>query len=282
MQPTIQYIRKELLSSYPPEEIEGIIKLIFWHLKRFTLTDIVLSGNSPLTPEESGAIRMIIKRLKQHEPIQYITGESEFHGLKLKVNREVLIPRPETEELIDWIIRLEENPIAIADIGTGSGNIALALKKAFPKAEVTAADFSPEALSVAEINAGANQSDLRFFLADILQWNRYDWPGPYDLIASNPPYVRKSEMEVMRPEVLEFEPHHALFVPDSDPLKFYRALSAFGLTWLKPGGKMFCEINESLGDETVRLFDDLGYSGVEIKKDLQGKDRMIKAIRPVY
>ena len=259
MQPTIQYIRKELLSIYPPEEIEGIIKLIFWHLKRYTLTDMVLSGNNPLTPEESGVIRTIVDRLKQHEPIQYITGESEFYGLKLKVNHGVLIPRPETEEPIDWITGLEDKPLAIADIGTGSGNIALALKKAFPEAEVTAADFSPEALAVAEMNAKTNRVELRFFLADILHWYRYDWPGPFDIIASNPPYVRESEKEVMRPEVVDYEPHHALFVPDSDALKFYRALAAFGMIWLKPGGKLYCEINESLGHDTARLFESMGY-----------------------
>lgn len=282
MQPTIQYIRKELLPIYPPEEVEGIIKLLFWHLKRYTLTDMVLSGNNPLTPAETDAIQIIVNRLKQHEPIQYITGESEFYGLKLKVNREVLIPRPETEELIGWIISMEENPPAIADIGTGSGNIALSLKKAFPESEVTAADFSPEALRVAEMNANANQLSLHFFLADILQWNSYDWPGPFDVVASNPPYVRESEMEVMRPEVVDFEPHHALFVPDTDALKYYRALADFSIFWLKPGGKIYCEINESLGEETARLFENKGLSGVEIKKDLQGKDRMIKAIRPAY
>lgn len=282
MQPTIQYIRKELISYYPPEEIEGIIKLIFWYLKSYTLTDMVLSGNNPLTPEESIAIHGIIKRLQLHEPIQYITGETEFYGLKLKVNPGVLIPRPETEELTDWIIRQENHPLAIADIGTGSGNIALALKKAFPDAEITAADFSPEALSVAELNAETNQVALRLFLADILHWDQYAWPGPFDIIVSNPPYVRDSELEMMRPQVVEHEPHHALFVPDRDALKFYRALAGFGMNWLKPGSKLYCEINESLGFETAKLFEGKGFSGVEIKKDLQGKERMIKAIKPVY
>lgn len=279
MQPTIQYIRQELANYYPKEEIEGIIKLIFWHLKKYTLTDIVLSGNHPLTPEESGTIRRIIKRLKQHEPIQYITGETEFVGLKLKVNREVLIPRPETEELTGWIMQSEKNPAAVADIGTGSGNIAMALKKAFPQAEVTAADISPEALSVAEMNARSNEITLRYFLADILNWHLYDWPGPFDIIASNPPYVRESEKEMMRPEVMNFEPHLALFVPDSDALKFYRALAGFGLNWLNPGGRLYCEINESLGNETAELFKKMGYSDIELKKDLQNKDRMIRATR---
>ena len=220
-------------------------------------------------------MRKLCGRLKQFEPIQYILGETEFFGLKLKVNPDVLIPRPETEELVQWICETSWPPKSvILDVGTGSGCIALALKKQLRHTEMCALDVSERALQTAIENATKNGLEVHFIHADILQWSKKDWPL-FDCIVSNPPYVRELDKKQMQPNVLEFEPETALFVSDDDPLIFYRETGHFAAHYLKPGGKLFFEINENLGDETCGLLKYIGFKNIKLRKDIHGKDRMI-------
>jgi release factor glutamine methyltransferase len=281
MQPTIQYIRQELQPFYPKNEIEGFIKLIFSHLKNYNLTDMVLKREEIMKPEEFSTIREMVERLKSNEPIHYIIGKTEFYGLHLKVNPLVLIPRPETEELVEWIVKTENSVNSVLDIGTGSGCIALALKKTFnEKTYVEACDISKEALKVAKGNAALNHLEVGFFRADILHWPTVEWPGKYDLIVSNPPYVTDHERHAMHVKVTGHEPHHALFVPDDDPLKFYISIVQFATNWLKHNGKLYFEINEMFGKQVAGLLHSNGFIHVEIRKDLQGKDRMVRGTWP--
>jgi release factor glutamine methyltransferase len=278
MQATIQLIRKELHSLYPQHEVESLIRLIFRHLKNYSLTDIILKSDERLSPAETSAVVEIVNRLKKSEPVQYILGETDFYGLKLKVKPGVLIPRPETEELVDWIIRSEENPASILDIGTGSGCIAICLKKAFPCAVVTACDISPVALSAARENADLNHQEISFMESDILDRGTFlSKINKFDIIVSNPPYIRVSEEACMQPNVLSYEPHLALFVPDNDPLLFYNAIADFARQNLKPGGRLYLEINEAMGGGMQQLLSGSGSFKVTLRKDLQGKDRMIRA-----
>jgi len=279
MQATIQYIRNELNEIYPNEEIEGFIKLIFSHIKNYTLTDIVLKKEEPLQADELRAIEEIVGRLKKYEPIQYIIGTTEFQGLTLKVNHSVLIPRSETEELIEWITSTENNPKKILDIGTGSGCIALSLKKAFPGAKVWGYDISEGAIAVAIENSISNHIKVNFLKADILNWKSEQISEKYDLVVSNPPYVTQKERFVMQQNVTRYEPHLALFVPDADPLLYYSAIADFCLVGLIPGGNLYVEINENFGDQVVELFHFKGFTDILLKKDLQGKNRMVKATK---
>ena len=222
------------------------------------------------------AIRKIVKRLQNHEPVQYIFGETEFLGLKLKISPPVLIPRPETEELVQWVAEtgLPRAP-ALLDAGTGSGCIALALKQKFPEAGVSAFDILEKALEVARINAALNKLDVEFFKADIMNWENYSW-GKYDAVISNPPYVRESEKVNMSANVLNYESRKALFVPDEDPLMFYRRITEFANRYLNSNGWLFFEINESLGNKMIDMVKNFGFKDVEVKKDIFGKDRMLR------
>ncbi len=278
MRATIQYIRKELQNYHTPSEINGLIRLIFFDLRGYSSTDLILKQEEKLTPSETERVSRVVSRLKTDEPVQYILGYTEFYGLTLNVNPSVLIPRPETEELVDWIVTDHQSPPGkILDIGTGSGCIALALKKSFGTAEVIACDISSGALQIARHNASINHLDIRFLKADILLWESFaDWE-PTSLMVSNPPYVTRKEMNLMKKNVLEFEPHQALFVPDEDPLLFYRRIAGFATKWLLPQGKLFLEINEHFGREVVELLGSSGFRDIEIRKDMQGKDRMVKA-----
>ncbi len=276
MQPTIQYIRQELHTIYPSVEIESLINLIFSHVKNYTLTDLVLKRAEKLSAQEINDIRQIVERLKLHEPLQYITGTTEFAGIKLRVNSSVLIPRPETEELVEWICESDISPESILDIGTGSGCIALSLKKLIPGTRLTGIDVSPDALSIAKRNAEINALDIHFMEADILRWNDVSWPGKYGLIVSNPPYVTTSERAAMNKNVLDHEPYKALFVEDDNPLKFYNAIVDFATAWLIPEGKLYFEINEKFGSQMINLMQSHGFRNIEIKRDLQEKERMIR------
>ena len=280
MQPTIQYIRQELQPFYPNRETDGFIQLIFSHVKNYTLTDLVLKREEKLSTQEINDIRQIVERLKLHEPIHYIIGTKEFAGIKLSVNSSVLIPRPETEELVEWIKESEVSPDSILDIGTGSGCIALSLKKLIPGACVAGCDVSPGALSLAKRNADINELEVQFMEADILRWNSFPWPGKYGLIVSNPPYVTISERSEMNKNVLDHEPHIALFVEEDNPLKFYIAILSFAMAWLIPEGKLYFEINEKFGMQMISLMHGKGFRNIEIKRDLQGKDRMVRGTWP--
>jgi release factor glutamine methyltransferase len=280
MQPTIQYIRNELQPFYPKNEIEGFIKLIFSHLKNYSLTDLVLKREEKLDTEDFSAIREMVERLKLNEPIHYIIGTTEFYGLRLNVNPSVLIPRPETEELVDWIVKSETAVNSVLDIGTGSGCIALTLKKILAETTVRGCDISDEALNVARSNAALNNLEVGFFMADILQWSAIKWPSKFDLIVSNPPYVTDDERHVMNVNVTGYEPHKALFVPDDNPLKFYSPIVQFASEWLNCNGKLYFEINEMFGKQVAGLLQSNGFTHVEIKKDLQGKERMVRGTWP--
>ena len=277
MQTTIQYIEKELADLYPKSEVQGFIHIIFEYVCGFDYTALLLHKNEKLDVAHHKQIVEIVSRLTQFEPIQYILGETEFFGLKLKVKPGVLIPRPETEELVHWIttITWPPNPV-IFDIGTGSGCIALALKKNLRQAQVSAVDFSEIALQTARENAALNKLDVKFFLFNILQWSKTNWPL-FDGVVSNPPYVRELEKKYMHANVLNYEPETALFVPDNDPLIFYRQIGLFARKYLKPEGKLFFEINESMGEETIGFLKHIGFKNIEMRKDINGKYRMIKA-----
>jgi release factor glutamine methyltransferase len=275
MNSIIQYIKKELAGFYPITEIEGFSRIIFETVCGWGFTEQIVKKHEKISVADYEEIKNIVLRLKNLEPIQYILGETEFLGLKLKVNPSVLIPRPETEELVQWIIQsnLPEDS-RILDIGTGSGCIALALKNKLKNPGVFGVDISENALEVARQNALKNNLKVHFFQADILEWELFNWEN-YDAIVSNPPYIRESEKTQMHTNVLEYEPGNALFVTDHNPLVFYRSISAFALKHLTKEGKLFFEINENLGSETNEMLLDFGFRDIEIRKDINGKNRMI-------
>ena len=276
MQATIQYIHSELKDIYRKSEIEGFVRLIFDSVLGFSYTDMILQKDKKLDPNEFTKVKAIVGRLKTFEPIQYILGETDFYGLKLKVNSATLIPRHETEELVKWIC---ESSVAagadILDIGTGSGCIALALKKELKHVAVHGIDISVKALEKAKENARLNELEVDFKYADILRWEELLWDR-YELIVSNPPYVRNSEKQFMENNVLNYEPEGALFVEDNDPLIFYRVIAEFALKTLRDNGLLFFEINEYLGEEMQLLLKGLGFRNIEPRKDINGKDRLLK------
>lgn len=275
MKATIQYINSELAGLYPVSEIESFTRIIFEMVCGWSFTELLLKRHEKISATDFERIEAIILRLKNDEPIQYILGETEFYGLKLKVNPSVLIPRPETEELVQWITKsnLPGNSI-ILDIGTGSGCIALALKIQLKNAEVFGVDISENALEVARQNALKNSLDVGFFQSDILKWNEFEWKN-FDIIVSNPPYIRESEKLQMHSNVLNFEPENALFVTDADPLIFYKTIAAFAKKHLTKSGMLFFEINENMGLEMNEMLVDFGFYDIEIRKDINGKNRIV-------
>ena len=279
MKATLQYLKAELGADYPENEIDGFARIIFEKICGWNFSEQVLKRDNKISSVEFEEIKKIVQRLKNFEPIQYIFGETEFYGLNIKVNQSVLIPRPETEELVDWIVRNKpERNCNILDIGTGSGCIALALKQNLPESKVSATDVSENALKVARQNANHNGLEVTFILQDILNPTN-SLADSFDIIVSNPPYVREMEKKEMQKNVLNFEPELALFVNDEDPLVFYNAVSRFALNKLKPFGRIYFEINENLGQETYQLLKNFGFSEIEIKKDINGRERMICALK---
>jgi len=278
MQVAKKLIRDSLSHLYCEQEIESISKLIFEKVLGFSRLQVHLNQHETISSANLTQITEIVNRLIQFEPIQYILGETEFYGLPLKVNPAVLIPRPETEELVDWIIHdcSRINPI-ILDIGTGSGCIPIALAKNLTGATAEGWDISADALKVAEKNAEINQVRVNFICADVLNLNYAERQQKYDIIVSNPPYITPSEQRSMLKNVVDYEPHIALFVPETDPLIFYRIIAEIAINALKPGGKLYFEINEQFGIETVDLLTLKGFKNIILKKDINGKERMIKA-----
>ena len=222
-------------------------------------------------------LNSFIEKLKIFTPIQYVLGECEFMGLRFEVDPSVLIPRPETEELVEWILASQNNTnsVSILDIGTGSGCIAVSLKCMLPKAFVTAYDLSNDALALARKNAEINEVTVDFRQQDILQPETEN--GEWDIIVSNPPYIPNAEKVEIQSNVLNFEPHLALFVPDNDPLLFYRKIIEFAAMHLKAGGQLFFEIHRDRGQEVMQLLSEAGFAEIELRKDLSGNDRMLKA-----
>lgn len=277
----IAFVRKELEGIFPEEEIQSLIQLIFEKIKGYSRTQFLLSKEEKLSEEDLQEIENIVSRLKEHEPIQYILGQTEFYGLPFYALPGVLIPRPETEELVQWIIQENRLPSPrILDIGTGSGCIPVALQKNIPQANVTACDISPLCLQTAQRNAKLNDVQISVIEYDILnEVPSVDLPA-LDIVVSNPPYVRQSEKLLMQKNVLEYEPALALFVPDDNPLLFYNCIADFSLAHLQPGGKLYVEINEALGKETLEMLQGKGYTGIQLRQDINGKDRMIRALTP--
>lgn len=276
MKAGIASIRKELAGIYSGGEIESLTFLIFEKLKGYSRTQYLLAKEEQLSEEELTRIEEMVTRLKNHEPIQYILGETEFYGLPFYSVPGVLIPRPETEELVQWIIQENQLPApAILDIGTGTGCIAISLRKNIPQAKVLACDISPVCIETARRNSDLNSAGISVIEYNIL--TRIPEAGfpELDLIVSNPPYVRENEKIQMEKNVLAYEPELALFVPDEDPLLFYRQIADFARTHLKKEGRLYVEINEAFGQECVAMLRETGFSDVKLKKDIHGKDRMI-------
>jgi release factor glutamine methyltransferase len=236
-----------------------------------------LQKNQPLTKEQEEHWVLISARMQQHEPIQYVLNEAPFMGLVLEVNRHTLIPRPETEELVSWVLDDQpEKNLRVLDAGTGSGCIALSLKQQHPSWEITAGDLSFEALQIAAKNAARNQLHIHFAKMDMLNPQDSGWGGKYQVIVSNPPYIPLKDKAAMEAHVTAFEPTSALFVPDENPLLFYNALIAAAPLHLEEGGWLYVEINDGLGDATLQLFQNAEWQA-ELRKDFQGNDRMIRA-----
>ena len=268
-------IREGLSGHYPTDEVAAFARIIATELLGFSQTTFFLKDDVTLAAEQETLLANAIERLQQHEPIQYILGYSDFCGLRFAVTPAVLIPRPETSELVEWIT--EESPTAksILDIGTGSGCIAVSLATMVPQAQVTAWDISSQALAVAQKNSTANGCAVRFEERDILAYEPTE--ESYDVIVSNPPYIKEVEKKAMEDNVLLWEPHLALFVPDNDPLLFYRTIAEKAKKMLTPGGKLFFEINRAHGADTVDMLNRMGYHKITLRKDLAGNDRMVKA-----
>ncbi len=276
------WIRQQLILMYDEREATSIASMVMENVTGLTRIDRLTKKDEPLVVQQLHHLTEVVQRLGQHEPIQYVLGECFFHGLKLYVNNHVLIPRPETEELVEWIINDvktsgknvfqrkegeadETTQLKILDVGTGSGCIALALKKAMPKAEVWGCDVSDEALNVARRNGAQLDIRVDFQGINFLDESQQRSLPTVDIIVSNPPYVPEKEIATMRPNVLAYEPHTALFVADDDAFIFYKALALFGHKRLYKNGCIYIEISENAAKETVRIFKEAGYKNVEME-----------------
>lgn len=274
-----RFVTKQLGELYSESEAKTIARRVLQDVLQVNAGTVLLEMQKEMEPSVQACLDDIVKRLLEYEPVQYITGVADFYGMKFKVNPHVLIPRPETEELVQWILTdltNTEKPKtpAILDVGTGSGCIAIALKKHVPSADVFAMDISEEVLTVARQNAAMNNVQVNFFKGDILTTPYSD--KQYDIIVSNPPYIRKSEQRQMQPNVVNYEPHLALFVDDTDARVFYRAICRFATTALTSNGLIYFEINESLGAEVKHLLAGLSFKNIVICRDLSGKERMVR------
>ncbi len=271
---------KELKDLYSKSEIDRIFYWIAEQIldKPESILRLALEEEWREFDEKKNQFLFKLILLKEQKPIQYILGETEFYGMKFFVNESVLIPRPETEELVEWILKYTENgKLKIIDIGMGSGCIPIVLKRNLSEAEIFALDFSEKALETAQNNAEFHQTEIQFLQNDFLNMN-FDTLPSFDIIVSNPPYIAEKEKEQMSENVLKYEPHSALFVPNDDPLIFYKRLIELAQNKLKPNGKMYMEINQNLAKETEELFQK-SFENVEIKKDISGNFRMIKIIK---
>ena len=281
MQEANFYLLNKLREIYAEGEAAAMTDWVMENLTGSKKAERMIYKNAAITAEEETRLQAITQRLIKHEPVQYVLNESWFCGFRFYVNNQVLIPRPETEELVEWVIAHCKFPIdtlKILDIGTGSGCIAISLKRRIRKAEVWACDMSATALEVAAKNAGIMGAAVQFQQLNFLDPQQRDQLPVFDIIISNPPYVPLKDKAQMNPNVLEHEPAMALFVPDNDPLVFYQAIADFSLTHLSPGGSIYTEIHEDLGTATAEIFQAAGYL-TELKKDMQGKERMIRAER---
>lgn len=306
-----RFVCEALYVIYDRREAENIASLVIEKITGLQKMDRSLNKNKFLPAEQESRLTHYTQLLLQHRPVQYVLGEAWFYGMPLYVDEHVLIPRPETEELVEWIakdvrarvtgFRLQgsgyglqggtdngagvsgqgaEGPgsvLSILDIGTGSGCIAIALKKNILRSEVYAIDVSSKALAVAQQNANSMQAEIRFLQADFLNAAHRDALPVFDIIVSNPPYIPAKDKHEMHKNVLDHEPHTALFVEDNDPLLFYSAISAFAASHLRAGGSIYTEIHETMGEAVKNIFTQHGFEQTVVRKDMQGKDRMVKA-----
>jgi release factor glutamine methyltransferase len=287
-----------LTGVYDSRETEAITLLVLEEITGMSRAKIKAFPEDDVDGEAIEKIQSILEELKTGRPVQYILGSTEFYGLSFLVNPATLIPRPETEELVEWILSLVGSwklavgtSLSVLDIGTGSGCIAISLKKNLPHAAVTAIDISAGALHTAMQNAVINDVKVDFVEQDILKVDKSGSPkagstssfdirnSMFDIIVSNPPYVTLEDKLQMHQNVTNFEPHSALFVPENDPLLFYKAIANYAAGQLLPGGVLFFEINENFGKETVELLTDNAFKNIELRKDMSGRDRMVKAVK---
>jgi len=292
---TVDEARVTIISGiqtiYDPEEAKNITALLIEHITNLSLAERIMTKNYVLSGKQEGLLKQSVIRLQDHEPIQYVINEAWFAGMKFYVDKHVLIPRPETEELVDWMVsdwklrtpRLpgdsrQATNRKLLDVGTGSGCIAIALKTKLPGAEMWGCDISDEALNVARMNADSLHATIDFVTMNFLDAGQRKQLPRVDVLVSNPPYIPQSENVEIKKNVKEFEPPAALFVPDDDATIFYKAIADFGREKLNEGGCIYVEIHESFGFEVKKVFQSNGYSSFELRKDLQGKERMVKVL----
>ena len=271
-----------LLPFYDEIEAESFFYLILENRYQLRRIDLALDADKEFSEDEISIWTIILEKLKTQIPIQYILGTTHFYGLEFMVDENVLIPRPETEELVDWIVKLnskisKKKNLRILDIGTGSGCIAISLAKNIPNSEVFAIDVSEKALAVAEKNSKLNTVSVTFLHKNILETTSLD--QKFDIIVSNPPYVRNLEKSEIKTNVLDNEPHLALFVADDDALIFYKKIAELAAANLNPNGQLFFEINQYLGNEMMELLEKMEFKNIELRKDIYGNDRMIRGTR---
>lgn len=279
LQEATYHLLNQLRPQFGESEASQMTDWIMEHITGSKKTERMVYKNEPISGEEEARLNEYIDRLLKQEPLQYILHESWFCGLRFYVDKDVLIPRPETEELVEWVIancKFPVDELKILDIGTGSGCIAVALKRRIRRAEVWACDSSRAALDVAKRNADALGTAVDFIQLDFLDKSQWEQLPAFDIIVSNPPYIPLKDKHTIKPNVLEHEPANALFVPDNDPLVFYAAIAEFAKTHLRENGTVFTEIHEDLGPQTEQVFENSGYK-TELRKDLQQKYRMIRA-----
>lgn len=273
------YFQEKLSPIYGQEEASSFFYWLVEDFLQIKKSNVVFHFSEEIKEVEQAKFENALERLLQHEPIQYITGATEFMGLKFQVTSDVLIPRTETEELVEWILNdfqgKSGESLKILDIGTGSGCIAISLAKYLPKVRVFALDISEKSLEVARQNAEANSVEIQFIQGNILE--NLKWNETFDILVSNPPYVTPSEKKWMSDNVLKYEPHTAIFAPDETPLLFYEAIARMGKNSLRPGGKLYFEINEAYGQELINLLTHFSYKDILLKKDFLAKDRFIKS-----
>ena len=274
--------RTALQPLYDAQEADAIVLTVLKEVTGQSNAYLKAFPEYEITADMQTKLKQILDQLITGKPLQYVLGHTEFYGLPFKVNPSVLIPRPETEELVDWVLNsnLPPSAINILDIGTGSGCIAISLKKNLPNAPVWAMDISATALKTAKENAELNSVNVNFIEADVLNSTQTFnlLPSTFNLLISNPPYVTPTDKQLMHTNVTDFEPHSALFVSQEDPLLFYKAIADLAIEKLVKGGLLFFEINESYGNEMLSMLTNKGFKEIELRKDMSGRDRMIKAV----
>ena len=276
-----QRLLTRLYDVYDTREAANIADMVIEHVTGQRKIERIVYKDIPVDEQQQAQLQKITEELLQDKPIQYALGYTWFMDMKLQVNEHVLIPRPETEELVSWILedikKSGNKEVSLFDIGTGSGCVPIAVRKKIAEVAVSAIDISRDALQVATLNSIEQKVLVDFLYTNILAEEEWNHLGKYNIIVSNPPYIKASEETSMRDNVLKFEPQLALFVPDEDALLFYKAIAKFSTQHLKDNGSVYVEINEALGNDVVKLFKSSGFTEVDLRKDMQGKDRMIKA-----